>query len=236
VIVWNSRAFNVTGEVGSNRRWLNVYFAGPEQRAHILQGMAAGNQLAAIRVPPFSYKEYCQTFQVPRGARLVQFTTHFHKRGKRFRAWTPPVAADCNAGDPACLPEPRPPIVDTTDYAEPAVHVFDPQLPLDTADPASRRIKFCALYDNGASDPATVKRRSTSPSPPPPLPLGGPCKDDTVACLAGPHRGELCGGDDRRCDSDAAHQDGRCDACPLLGGVTTDDEMMLFNGTYWQGP
>jgi hypothetical protein len=37
-----------------------------------------------------------------------------------------------------------------------------------------------------------------------------------------------CGGDDSVCG-----EGGMCDACPLLGGVTTDDEMFLPLGSYY---
>ena len=42
----------------------------------------------------------------------------------------------------------------------------------------SRSFKFCSMYDNGYTDPSTVKRNSTSPiSPSFGLfnPFGGPC-------------------------------------------------------------
>ena len=86
----------------------------------------------------------------------------------------------------------------------------------------------------GAENPAEVKRRSTAPIPP--LPLGGPCGTEEVACLAGPRKGQLCGGDDRACDSAPAALDGVCDACPVKGGVTTEDEMFIMLGGYYQVP
>ena len=33
-------------------------------------------------------------------------------------------------------------------------------------DPANRRFKFCAIFDNGRTDPETVKRNSESPVQP----------------------------------------------------------------------
>ena len=110
---------------------------------------------------------------------------------------------------------------------------------LDGADGASRRYKFCSLYDNGATNPDEVKRQSTSPNPPPPIPpglAGGPCSDAVVACMAGPRKGQLCHGDDRQCDSSSGAADGVCDACPLLGGVTTEDEMFILLGLYYVVP
>mgnify|MGYP001469293193 CR=1 FL=1 len=53
-----------------------------------------------------------------------------------------------------------------------------------------------------------------------------------------PHaqKGQLCGGDDRNCDSAPDAHDGECDACPLRGGVTTEDEMFILLGFYYVVP
>jgi hypothetical protein len=118
---------------------------------------------------------------------------------------------------------------------------------LDSDDPADRRYKFCAIYDNGFDDPATVKRNSTSPTPPQfgNLAPGGKCYypsfggtivDEGVACLNGPLMGQPCGGDDSVCDSAPGAGDGICDACPLRGGVTTGDEMFILLGNFYCEP
>ena len=83
-----------------------------------------------------------------------------------------------------------------------------------------------------------MKRRSTSPEPPLvfglPLGPGGPCPDATVACAnEGPTKGNLCNGNDSVCDSSPGAGDGDCDACPVLGGVTTEDEMFIQTGAYY---
>ena len=39
----------------------------------------------------------------------------------------------------------------------------------------------------------------------------------------------LCGGDDAMCGQ------GVCDACPLKGGITTEDEMFAILGSWYQG-
>ena len=51
--------------------------------------------------------------------------------------------------------------------------------------------------------------------------------------MGGPHQGEPCGGFDDRCASRQDAGDGVCDACPLRGGVTTDDEMFILLGAYY---
>jgi hypothetical protein len=73
----------------------------------------------------------------------------------------------------------------TTDYADPDIVTWPDGLPLD-GDAASRTFKYCATYDNGASDPSKVKRLSTSPAGG----LGIPCTTSDLACVDGPHKGE----------------------------------------------
>jgi hypothetical protein len=61
--------------------------------------------------------------------------------------------------------------------------------------------------------------------------IGGPCQANTVACLDGPNKGQLCGGKD---DPDGfCEGEGLCDACPAHGGVTTEDEMFILLGNYF---
>jgi hypothetical protein len=72
--------------------------------------------------------------------------------------------------------------------------------------------------------------------PPLSLPLGGPCKVPTH-CTEGKPR-QPCSGStdverDRSCDSADGAGDGFCDACPLFGGVTTEDEMFILLGHYF---
>jgi len=125
-------------------------------------------------------------------------------------------------------------------YNDPLVRRFDP--PMVMAGQGSfreeRTLTYCALYDNGYTDPAEVKRQSTSPVPP--ITFGGlgggPCAVP-IGCVAG-SVGAICSGDtpqarDRSCDSAPETGDGDCDACTLTGGVTTEDEMFLILGAYF---
>ena len=48
-----------------------------------------------------------------------------------------------------------------------------------------------------------------------------------------PQKGFLCYGDDAACDSAPGLGDGVCDACPVLGGVTTEDEMFILLGSFF---
>jgi cysteine-rich repeat protein len=235
IVVWNSHAFNLTSDPATNEQWLNLYFAAPVDRQYPVQSIFDAHEIFVQNVPPFETRWYCATHVLPPRSRLFELSSHYHKRGKLFRVFAPGVQA-CT--DPECPPDRRP-ILTTTDYTDPAQVRFDPPVVHD-GNVASRTYTYCALYDNGATNPAEVKRFSTSPSPPPPLNLingfGGPCKPEETACLAGPHKGELCNLDDSRCDSLPGAGDGLCDACPLKGGVTTEDEMFILLGFYYQVP
>jgi len=241
-IVWNSHAFNLEDRPTTNEQWYNLTFAPPEDRIYPLLGIFEAQDIFVMDVPPFEKREYCRTFTLPKGSRLTQFSSHTHKRGKLFRIFGPGIIQRCGTGPsrpikPAdCLPRPEDgePFFTTTQYNDPTQLRFDPPREFDSDDEDSRTFKFCSVYDNGASDPDNVKRQSTSPVPPFALAfLGGPCSDTEVVCLAGPKKGQKCQGDDRACDSAAGANDGVCDACPVHGGVTTEDEMFILLGDYY---
>ncbi len=125
-------------------------------------------------------------------------------------------------------------------YNDPVQLRFDPPLVFPgRGSPAEERtLTYCALYDNGFSDPAEVKTRATSPPPPSPFAPGGPCTLPTH-CTEGkveePCRRSL--DEDTRnasCDTSPGAGDGFCDACPVLGGVTTEDEMFILMGQFYE--
>jgi len=118
-------------------------------------------------------------------------------------------------------------------YNDPTVVHFDPALELSGSSRAARTLTYCSLYDNGFGDPAEVKMQSTSPPTPFGIPgvLGGPCARPS-GCTAG-LVGAPCNDDDAACDTTPGAGDGVCDACPLRGGVTTEDEMFILMGAYY---
>jgi hypothetical protein len=122
-------------------------------------------------------------------------------------------------------------------YADPAVAHFDPPLRLGGSGSSdiARTLTYCALYDNGYTDAAEVKRRSTSPRPTAGFP-GGPCSTP-LGCTAGRVRAACSGATpaarDASCDSQAGAGDGDCDACPVAFGTTTDDEMFVLLGAMY---
>ena len=111
---------------------------------------------------------------------------------------------------------------------DPATHHYT-----STSD-ADRTLIYCSKYDNGMT--TELKRQSTSPFPPFVGAPGGPCLDSALRCAnPGATQGNLCFGVDSDCDNSPA-SDGDCDACPVVGGVTTQDEMFILTGTYYVAP
>jgi hypothetical protein len=125
----------------------------------------------------------------------------------------------------------------STDYNDPLQMVLDPPISHNTgttqSDIEGRTYLYCSKYDNGAGPGSPpVKRQSESPTPPQDIPIGGPCPDYELQCI-GPKQGTLCNGSDATCGSVSGAMDGVCDACPLRGGVTTEDEMFIALGAYY---
>ncbi len=141
--------------------------------------------------------------------------------------WLPPNER-C-PGTANCDVPSRDPDYESRLYDDPVEVSYD-SLALDGEDPVERTIRACAVYDNGADDPLEVKRHSVRPdSPNCNTQLGNcGCSESGRVCLGGSKQGTPCGGDDAACG-----EDGLCDACPVLGGVTTDDEMFLPLGSYY---
>jgi hypothetical protein len=238
-IVWNSHAFNVYDEPIVNQQWLNIWYT--NDLRYPMRGIFDAADIFVQHVEPFQEVEYCRTILFGKGTRIADFSSHTHKRGRLFRVWGPGISQPCNSSESnpgACLPESTPPTMVTTEYNDPAQLIFKTPLALDGDDPASRRFKFCAIYDNGYTDPATVKRNSTSPV----ALLGGKCwsspprAGQTLYCVnrrAADGSAIACNGDDRACDSAPGANDGVCDACTLTGGVSTEDEMFILIGSYY---
>jgi hypothetical protein len=143
-------------------------------------------------------------------------TSHTHKRGKHFVAYAPDGTQ----------------IYENFIYNDPTKQHFEPPLAFDSPDEAARTIKFCGFYNNGVAedgspDPETVTRASRVPASA--RATIGKCKP--VACAAG-KIGAACDGegDDQACDSTPGANDGLCDACPITGGESTENEMFILIG------
>ena len=158
-------------------------------------------------------------------------------------------------GDPVLLPlcddlelpgDERPPIYTSTEYQDP----LQLPLPVDRIDFSSpnvedRTLLFCSLYDNGSGPGSPpLKRVSTSPDPPPlfggTFQMGGKCTGKQIFCANDPPNLRSCGAvseiqaeRDAFCDSSPGAGDGDCDACPSIGGATTEDEMFILLGNWY---
>jgi cysteine-rich repeat protein len=230
ILVVNSHAFNWTDQDTTMEIYLNVEFAAPSDQLHLIEGVTDISNIFVANVLPFQEQEYCATHTFPAGVHLTALTSHVHRRGVRFRIWEPPNAV---CGSPSsCAPNSGNPTSLSTQYNDPEAILYDPPRPMSGA-VTERTYKFCSLYDNGGINPAIVKRRSSSPVPPFPIGLGGPCAVAQTRCIGGPKQGILCNGNDANCDSAPGVGDGDCDACPVTGGITTEDEMFIFIGSFF---
>lgn len=115
-------------------------------------------------------------------------------------------------------------------YVDPIVLSLKPGLSLGgaTSVDAERTLTYCALYDNGFTDPDEVKRKSQVPR------NGAPCQPTHCAegRIGDPCAGATAESRDRSCDSTAGAGDGSCDACTAAFGPSTEDEMFVLLGSY----
>ncbi len=143
------------------------------------------------------------------------------------------------------------PIYFSSDYSDPLNMDIDPPMALDSESDEERTFLYCAVFDNGmTSSSPPVKRASTSPEPPDSFGgavgpfiavLGGPCRENLSCANEGPMKGQRCADANwnpvhELCDSSPMAGDGDCDACPVHGGVTTEDEMFILLGSYYTVP
>jgi hypothetical protein len=229
-ISWNSHAFNLTKKDTTIEQWVNLTFAPEPERQWIRrQIFEARNIFAMGPIDPFEKEEICMTWTLPQYAQLLSLSSHMHQRGKLFRIWLPPNTS-CGSGVAGCEPPGRDPDYASRFYDDPVYTYYDPPNDYSSADEADRTFLACAVFDNGADNPLEVKRESTKPNTPACDSFRAFCGCDASerACFGGDSQGMLCAGDDAACG-----EGGMCDACPLLGGVTTDDEMFLPLGSYY---
>lgn len=235
-VSWNSHAFNLTSKDTRIEQWVNLTFVPEDGRKWLRQQIFEADAIFAMSadepIAPFTKREVCTTFSVPQYSRLMSLSSHMHGKGELFRIWLPPNQP---CGSPRnCDPPSGAPDYESRIYNDPVYSYYDPPLEYDGPAEADRTFKACARYDNGADDPAEVKRLSTQPNAPTCdvlLFAHCGCDDDELACVGGTDQGQACGGDDSACGGG-----GECDACPVWGGITTDDEMFIPLGSYFVQP
>jgi hypothetical protein len=228
-VSWNSHGFNLTKKPTTIEQWVNLTFAPESERTWLRRQIFEADHIFAMTpVAPFAKREICMTWTLPQYAQLLSLSSHMHGRGELFRIWLPPNEP-C-LGTANCLPSDEPADYESRLYDDPLYTYYDPPNDYSSAVATNRTLKACAVYDNGADNPLEVKRESTKPNTPAcsfPLASCG-CAPAERVCLGGDAQGEPCDGDDTICG-----EGGLCDACPLLGGVTTDDEMFIPLGSYF---
>ncbi|HZR82783.1 MAG TPA: hypothetical protein VFD92_16935 [Candidatus Binatia bacterium] len=214
IVYWNPHAFNLTDRDHTLHGRMNFYFA-KDQRWPIHPIFDATHVFSA-NAAPYTKQTICADHVLPQGTRLFGLTSHTHKRGKRFYAFHPDGTQ----------------IFENFIYNDPVKQAFDPPLEFDSPNDADRTIHFCADYNNGVAedgspDPEKVTRASRVPESA--RMTIGRCKP--VACAAG-QIGAPCDGDgdDAACDSSPGAGDGSCDACPITGGESTENEMFILIG------
>lgn len=227
-VSWNSHGFNLTKKPTTIEQWVNLTFAGESERIWRRQAIFESQNIFAMGpIAPFEKQEICMTWTLPQNSQLLTLSSHMHQRGELFRIWLPP---NDRCSGIVCSPPSREADYVSRLYDDPVYTDYEPPLDLSGTSPEGRTFLACAVYDNGADVPTEVKRESTKPNTPIcdfPTTVCG-CDAEDRACLGGPNEGAPCNGDDSVCG-----EGGRCDACPLLGGFTTDDEMFLPLGSYY---
>ncbi|MEM8610043.1 MAG: hypothetical protein AAGF92_23325 [Myxococcota bacterium] len=231
-VAWNSHGFNLTSQDTTIEQWVNLTFVPESGRTWLREQIFESQEIFSMStVAPFTKREICMTWTLPQYSQLLSLSSHMHERGELFRIWLPPHEP-CENGVVGCdAPSADPDYVSRL-YDDPVYTYYDPALSYNEEDAASRTFKACARYDNGADDPFQVKRNSAAPNTPVCsfiLAYCG-CPQSQRACLGGDLQGESCGGDS------ACGAEGVCDACPVFGGVTTDDEMFIPLGSYFVQP
>ncbi|MET0342793.1 MAG: hypothetical protein ABW252_17430 [Polyangiales bacterium] len=213
IFYWNSHAFNLTDQETPLNGRINYRFALPEGR-RLKYGSERNFNNIAHGQPPFTRRDYCAKHVVPQHHSLAMMTGHTHRRGERF--WVKDPTGKL--------------IYENFDYNDPAFTHYTPWLEFPSANPAERTLEFCATYNNGLNADGTpnldlVTRASR-------MPERTSCKP--VACVAGKVTAACT--TDRDCDSTPGRGDGACDACAIVAGQTTENEMFVLMPYYVQPP
>jgi hypothetical protein len=216
IVYFNSHAFNLISTDHLMHSWINLLFAKSlaHEETQLVDTHAIYIQAGQA---PFTTKHYCANHTFDQGTALLSLNSHTHKRGRNFSVTAPDGTN----------------IYQSYVYSDPLNQEFDPPLRFDSADPAERTVRYCADYNNGVMDDGSpdvelVTKLST-------MPARTTCTP--VACTAG-RIGAACSGpdDNATCDSSPGAGDGKCDACPITAGVTTENEMFVLGGYYYVGP
>ena len=222
-VTWNSHAFNLTDQATTLEQYYNFYFAEPDD-SYQMATIFDSDDIFSMSVPTFQKQEVCGTFVLPPNSYLFELSSHAHGHMELFRIWLPP-----NNNDKDDIPTGAPDYISRI-YNDPVQTLYDPPMHFaQSLNAKNRRIKYCAVYDNGADDITEVRRHSESIG----LVVLNSCSTSERRCLGGAKHNNPCYASHSACDSSTGAGDGVCDACPLEGGVTTFDEMLILLGNYY---
>jgi hypothetical protein len=209
IVYWNLHAFNLTKEDHQQQAKLNLMFTDDlrEEEQHLSISGSGYTGLA-----PFTKKDVCSTWEAPQGSRLIRLSSHTHRHGEHFWIKDPQGKQ----------------IYESFTYSDPAYIVLDPPISFTSTRAADRTLTFCSTFNNGLRadgtlDTELVTRRSRVPDY-----AFSAC--DPTACAEG-KVGTACNsllGGDTQCDSARGQGDGKCDACPIVNGETTEHEMFFM--------
>jgi hypothetical protein len=217
VMYWNAHAFNLTELDHTMNGRVNFYYA--QNRVHPAVRISNFSAIFRPNNPPFTKETFCNDHVFPIGSRVFLLFAHTHSHGERYWITDP----DGNQ------------IYEALDFSDPTQQRYDPPLAFDDPDPARRTVRYCAVFNNGvrpdgAPDVERVTRASRVPESA--QQFIGKCTP--VACVAG-KIAEACTGD-ADCDSTVGAGDGFCDACPITGGESTQNEMFVLFGAQYIDP
>lgn len=221
VMFWNTHGFNLTTQDHQMNGRVNYYFANdlqyPAVRISDFSAVFRPNN------PPFTKETFCSEHVFPIGSRVFQLFSHTHGRGEHFWATAPDGTM----------------IYENFDFRDPVQARYEPPLEFDSPVEAARTVRYCATYNNGLNEDGsfnveTVTRASRVPESA--RRFLGAC--EPVACVNDGMVGEPCRGesDNVACDSSAGAGDGFCDACPVTGGESTQNEMFVLFGAQYIDP
>ena len=224
ILYWNPHAFNLTDQDTMMHGWLNYYFA-PDRQYLLRNIFDISDIFGASGTPPYQTQTICHDyffgsdafggFKSPQQAQLFSLSSHTHRHGQHF--WV----TDPQHGDQL--------LYENFIYNDPPDKTFDPPLVFNAGD----RLHYCALYNNGVTsdgspDPTLVTRASHVP---PNAPSFSHCTPEK--CVAGKMNPPASCTTDQDCDTGPGAHDGICDACEIVGGESTENEMFILIGNYF---
>ena len=220
ILFWNPHAFNLTDQDTTMHGWLNYSYA--QDRRYIVHGIFDISKIfGATGIPPYQKGTVCNDytfndFSSPQQAQVFTLSSHTHRHGEHF--WI----TDPQHGDQL--------LYENFVYNDPPNKTFDPPLVFN----AGNKLHYCAVYNNGVAadgvspDPTLVTRASHVPPNAPSFSFCNPVK-----CVAGKMNPPATCRTDRDCDSVPGANNGVCDACPITGGESTENEMFIAIGQYY---